>query len=144
MSDRTGRQRGTVNPDVVRRIIEQGDYDELVRRAEEWGRSLGRQGLKMTQIRRLFGEVRRLQMRWDPVRLRMLRPRLHYTAARIREGGDELRQILDPAIQAVLDGRGRAEERFKVMVDLFEAILAYFTYHERGGRGERDVHSPEA
>jgi CRISPR/Cas system CSM-associated protein Csm2 small subunit len=55
----------------------------------------------MAQIRRVFGEVKRLQMRWEPQRLRMLRPRLAYVAARAGRGGALLRDILSPAIDAV-------------------------------------------
>ena len=36
---------------------------------------LERQGLRTAQIRRVFGEVKRLTMRWEPISLRMLRPK---------------------------------------------------------------------
>ncbi len=128
------------NIDEVKRIVSEGDYEALTRRAEEWGQKLQEKGLRMAQIRRIFGEVRRLDMRWDPKRLRMLRPKLAYTAARTGQGGEYLRSILGPAIEAVFDSKEREEQerRFRVLSDLFEAVLAHFTYHERrSGRRER-------
>lgn len=124
----------------VKRIVSQGDYEALTRRAEEWGRELHQKGLRMAQIRRIFGEVRRLDMRWEPGRLRMLRPKLAYVAARTGQGGEHLRSILGPAIDAVFESgeRKEQEQRFRVLSDLFEAVLAHFTYHERrSGRRER-------
>ncbi len=117
--------------DEVKRIVSEKDYEALTRRAEEWGRELSEKNLSMAQIRRIFGEVRRLDMRWDPKRLRMLSPRLAYAAARAGQGGEYLRNILDPAIGAVFEAKdGEEQERFRVLSDLFEAVLAYFTYHK--------------
>jgi len=123
----------------VKRIIAQEDYEALTRRAEEWGRELQQKGLSMAQIRRIFGEVRRLDMRWEPGRLRMLRPKLAYVAARTGAGGEHLRNILGPAIDAVFEPgeQKEHERRFRVLSDLFEAVLAHFTYHERRRRRER-------
>jgi CRISPR type III-A-associated protein Csm2 len=116
----------------VHRIVLQEDYELLVQRAREWGRELADENLRMAQIRRVFGEVKRLQMRWEPPRLRMLRPRLAYVAARAGRGGQVLRDILSPAIEAVFQGPPETQEkRFKVMADLFEAVLAHYTEFER-------------
>jgi len=123
------RRTDSVAPDyrtIVTTIIMQGDYEQLVQRAEEWGRELAKEGLRMAQIRRVFGEVKRLSMRFDPVRLRMLKPRLAYIAARAGQGGQRLRDIFVPAINAVFDDPNQQQQRFRVMVDLFEAVLAYF------------------
>jgi len=127
------RPQGTedVRNDVYR-IVTGGDYELLVRKASEWGRELANSNLRMAQIRRVFGEVKRLQMRWEPQRLRMLRPRLAYVAARAGAGGRLLQRILTPAIDAVFQaGVQEQQGRFKVMADLFEAILAHYTEHER-------------
>ncbi len=122
----------------VKRIVREADYEALTRRAKEWGRELNRQSLRMAQIRRIFGEVKRIEMRWEPVRLRMLRPKLAYVAARAGEGGSTLQRILDPAIEAVFEvqDESRQLQRFRVMADLFEAVLAHFTYYERRRRRE--------
>ncbi len=129
------QQRPTVNPEEVKRIVCNADYASLVQRAEEWGRELERQGLRMAQIRRMFGEVKRLTMRWEPIKLRMLRPKLAYIATRAGRGGELLRTILTPGIDAVFQDSDEEtqRQRFRVLADLFEAVLAYFTYYERGG-----------
>jgi len=135
MAQRQQQQQVVVNREEVRRIVCEKDYPLLVSKAEEWGRELERQGLRMSQIRRIFGEVKRLTMRWEPVRLRMLRPKLAYIAKRAGRGGEVLRSILTPAIDAVFQDNDETaqRERFRVLADLFEAVLAYFTYYERGG-----------
>ncbi len=122
----------------VHRIILQENYELLVQRAREWGRELANENLRMAQIRRVFGEVKRLQMRWEPSRLRMLRPRLAYVAARAGRGGQVLRDILSPAIDAVFQGPPDAQQkRFKILADLFEAVLAHYTeFERRQGRRE--------
>lgn len=122
----------------VRRIVAEENYELLVQRAEDWGRQLAENNLRMAQIRRVFGEVKRLQMRWEPQRLRMLRPRLAYVAARAGRGGQLLRNILTPAIDTVFQApTGDQAKRFKVLADLFEATLAHFTdYDRRQGRRE--------
>lgn len=122
----------SVNPNDVKRIIREGNYELLVQLAEGWGRELQRQELRMAQIRRVFGEVKRLSMRWEPIRLRMLRPKLAYIAARAGRGGQMLRDILTPGIEAVFEvSDDKQPERFKVLADLFEAVLAYFYAAER-------------
>jgi CRISPR-associated protein Csm2 len=101
------QQGGQVIPDEIKQIVSTGDYALLVQRAEEWGRELERQGLRMAQIRRVFGEVKRLTMRWEPIRLRMLRPKLAYIAARAGRGGQMLRSILTPGIDTVFEASRR-------------------------------------
>jgi CRISPR/Cas system CSM-associated protein Csm2 small subunit len=62
----------------------------------------------------------------------MLRPRLAYVAARAGRGGQVLRDILSPAIDAVFQGPPDVhEKRFRVLADLFEAVLAHYTEAER-------------
>lgn len=116
----------------VQRIVAGEDYELLVNRAAGWGSELARRNLRMAQMRRVFGEVKRLQMRWEPSRLRMLRPRLAYIAARAGDGGALLRDILTPAIDTVFQAPGpEQQKRFRVMADLFEAVLAHYTELER-------------
>jgi len=119
--------------------VSTADYALLVQRAEEWGRELEQQGLRMAQIRRVFGEVKRLTMRWEPVRLRMLRPKLAYIATRAGRGGQMLRNILTPGIDAIFEAQDEnvQQQRFKVLADLFEALLAYFYAAERQGGDEK-------
>mgnify|MGYP000023538183 CR=1 FL=1 len=119
----------------VRRIILEGDYQTLVEEAERIGQELVKQRLTTSQIRNVFGEVKRLQMRFDPNRLRMLKPKLAYMGARAGDGGQRLRDVLSAAVDAVFSGNpagSEVEQRFRRMVDFFEAILAYHKAY--GGR----------
>lgn len=135
----TQRQDAATLRNDVQRILTHGDYELLVQRAREWGHELALRNLRMAQIRRVFGEVKRLQMRWEPPRLRMLRPRLAYVAARAGEGGKLLRDILSPAIDSVFQVQGEAQQqRFRVMADLFEAILAHYTEEVERRQGRRE------
>ncbi|MDW8101222.1 MAG: type III-A CRISPR-associated protein Csm2, partial [Anaerolineae bacterium] len=103
--------------------------------AERIGQELVQQRLTTSQIRNVFGEVKRLQMRFDPHRLRMLKPKLAYMAARAKSGGPRLRDVLTAAVDAVFAGNPSEADvlqRFRRMVDFFEAILAY--HKAFGGR----------
>jgi CRISPR-associated protein Csm2 len=80
-----------------------------------------------SQLRRLYGEVKRIEMMWRggkaneaQRRVVLLKPRLAYQVARQREL-EGLRATLEPAIDAV----GPDRERFQRFVEFFEAIVAY-------------------
>ncbi len=131
----------------VQNIVRNGDYELLVHRAETWGAELarGQQEASKAQVRRIFGEIKQIEMRWNQdqkaslERLRMLKPRLAYAAARpnVGPGVARLRDVLTPAVDAVLEvqeERARLE-RFRVFVRLTEALLAYFTAKRGGDEG---------
>jgi CRISPR-associated protein Csm2 len=109
----------------------EGDAELLVERA----RSVA-QGLKdetsRTQLRRLYGEVKRIEMLWRSAReadakekeaqrrVLLLKPRLAYQVARQgRLRG--LQRTIEPVIDAVEGDR----QRFQRFVEFFEAIVAY-------------------
>lgn len=115
----------------IRQVIREADYATLVASAEELGKTLVEQRLTTSQIRTVFGEVKRLQMRYDEKRLRMLKPKLAYMAARAGQGGRTLQQVLSAAVDEVFTGE-KPEERFRRMTDFFEAVLAYHKAY--GGR----------
>lgn len=100
------------------------------------------QDASKAQIRKIFGELKQIEMRWDRdprlsvERLRMLKPRLAYAAARpnVGAGIGRLKDVLSPAIDAVLEAQeAQRHERFRTLMRLIEALLAYFTA-ERGAR----------
>ncbi len=98
----------------------------LVKLAEEVGRQVKREGLTTSQIRNIYGMVKKMEMRQDMSdwhhELVMLKPKMAYAAARASgEGAKTLARVLSEAINAV----GSDREMFKRFVDLFEAILAY-------------------
>ncbi|MEI6777329.1 MAG: type III-A CRISPR-associated protein Csm2 [Chloroflexales bacterium] len=116
----------------IKAIIEDGNNQKLVAGANTVGTNLARQ-LTTSQIRGIFGSVRRIELDWqdaanaDRVRraqreFALLQPRMAYQARKERgRGVEELRQVLDPAMRYV----GTDYERFRNFVDFFEAILAY-------------------
>ncbi len=120
----------------------------LVEWAEQLGRFLAgadaeeegerRSKLTTSQIRKVFGEVKRLwmdaQKGWTDTMTRkvhLLIPKLEY-AARKEVAVKALRAVLVPAIRKVLEAETNDElrKRFGRFVDFFEAILAY---HQAAG-----------
>ena len=134
------KQRQSSNDPVwtkeqVQAIIREGQYQTLVKVADALGKDLQQRGLSTSQIRNVFGEVRRLQNRYDANRLHMLRPKLAYMAARAGAGGKQLRDVLTRAVEEVFANdpdEQTQRERFQRLVDFFEAILAY--HRAYGGR----------
>jgi CRISPR-associated protein Csm2 len=116
----------------LKKIIEQSDNEVLVTQAKLVGTTLARQ-LTTSQIRGIFGSVRRIELDWQDQansdRLKraqrefaLLQPRLAYQARRERgRGVEELSNVLTPAMRLV----GKDHGRFRNFVDFFEAILAY-------------------
>jgi CRISPR-associated protein Csm2 len=118
-------------------IIERGDAQRLVGQAEAIGKYLAKVKFPTSQIRGIFGTVRRIEMNWDEGmppdkqlwaqrELLLLKPKLAYQAARHKkqtggQGMDLLKDVLSDAIERV----GEDRERFRHFVDFFEAILAY-------------------
>jgi CRISPR-associated protein Csm2 len=116
-------------------IIAQGNVDELVKTAEALGSELAR-SLTTSQIRTIFGEVRRIEMNWTDDAERgqaayrsvvMLQPKLAYQAKRERGAGvSTLRDALDPCINEIRKApEAKRRLYFGHFVDFFEAILAY-------------------
>jgi len=105
------------------------DYSEenLVKDAERlagylW--SVG-SGLKTAQLRKIYGEVKRMDMefkrtKFDKDRIVLLKPKLAYAANR-KDEVKPLKKVLDECIDKVHD-----EADFKKFMSFFEAILAYY------------------
>ena len=125
-----------MNQSDLNAIVTEGDAKMLVVQADAMGRQLSRQ-LTTSQIRNIFGTVRRIEMNWpehpqsdaDRERARkaqrellLLKPKMAYQARRARgRGVKELTDVLGNAVDLVGDDR----TRFQNFVDFFEAILAY-------------------
>ena len=112
---------------------------ELVDFAEQTAKQLVKNNLTRAQIRNIFTEVRKIEALWasKPTtamrRLNMLKPKLHYATARAKPV-ELLRDVLIPAIEKVDEAKpgDERDRRFRVFMDLFEAILAY--HRSEGGR----------
>lgn len=118
-SNRPRQGNITVDPNV----INQGGAD-LVKAADAIGQELVGRRLTTSQIRNIYGAVKKIQMKGkeiDSHKLQMLKPKLAYAAKRHGGGVDCLRNVLTQAIDMV----GQDKQKFGRFVDFFEAILAY-------------------
>lgn len=111
-----------VKKDQIQRAIREGGAP-LVESAETLGPYLKNLGLTTSQIRNIYGMVKRMELQgFDPHEFVLLKPKLAYAAKRARTGGAErLKEVLTLAIDEV----GNDAQKFSKFVDLFEAILAY-------------------
>ena len=111
--------RSTYN--LPAKVIEEGGQP-LVDAAEKLGETLQKRGLKTSQIRKVYGAVKKIQMSKDFRQndLIMLKPKLAYAAAREKAVTD-----LKDALTQAIDRVGGDRQKFKNFVDFFEATLAY-------------------
>lgn len=119
-----GQQQGQLpvkKEEISRAIREGGAY--LVNAAEALGPYLKNGQLTTSQIRNIYGMVKRMEMQqFDPHEFMLLKPKLAYAAKRARaRGAEDLKTVLSWAIDEV----GTDSQKFARFVDLFEAILAY-------------------
>lgn len=120
---RANQPRSTYN--LPSNVIEEGGQP-LVDAAQNLGETLEKRGLKTSQIRKVYGAVKKIQIseafRQNDLKndLIMLKPKLAYAAAR-EPAVTDLKDALTQAIDKV----GNDEKKFKNFVDFFEATLAY-------------------
>ena len=128
-NNRNQRQSNQPGPnyELPPNVIEEGGQP-LVEAAEKLGKSLENRGLKTSQIRKVYGTVKKIQIseEFDQNDLIMLKPKLAYAAARNRAVTD-LKDALTQAIDKVIDEAEKEKKKlkFKNFVDFFEATLAY-------------------
>lgn len=115
----SNQPRSTYN--LPSNVIEEGGQP-LVDAAEKLGETLQKRGLKTSQIRKVYGAVKKIQMSKEFRRndLIMLKPKLAYAAAREKAVTD-----LKDALTQAIDRVGGDRQKFKNFVDFFEATLAY-------------------
>ena len=133
-------------------IIIDSNVETLVNAAEKIGKQLAiTHRLTTSQIRGIFGTVRRIEMDWVSPNLQkdrqanvrraqrefaLLLPRLAYQAKRERgKAVEALSNELTPAIRLVMGAKNDPEnyyQFFRNFVDFFEAILAY--HRANGGK----------
>lgn len=131
-----------ITKDQLIRIIAEGNAVELVKEAEAFGAELAGDKLSKSQIRNIFGEVRNLQAEWSGAgvaqagedasnphvrALLLLKPRMAYQRSREPKTAG-LVKVLSDGIDIVMEAQaGERRQRFEHFVELFEAILAYYT-----------------
>lgn len=120
--------------DDIKSWIVNGFNDETpILFAEFLGHYLVAKNLSTSQIRNVFGEVKRMEMSSQSGiipygQFLLLKPRLTYATERKgTDGSRAFKQWMIPAIDAVINGKTDAEKkvRFDYFSNFFEAILAY-------------------
>jgi CRISPR-associated protein Csm2 len=103
-------------------IIEKGGKP-LVKAAEGLAPGFKERGLTTSQIRNIFGMVKKMETEgFDANKFILLKPKLAYAAARANaDGTHAFAEVLTRAIDVVDDDA----KKFARFVDFFEAILAY-------------------
>lgn len=128
------------NIDALKKIIEQGDAEELNRYAKELGKRFkdkltvrdekGKQHtekeLSTSQIRSFLDKVQRMRD-FDKNELHLLRPKIAYAAGRHGGRVKELQEVVEEAILLT-----KNETHFKNFRNFLEAIVAYHQYE--GGK----------
>ena len=121
---------GLPSDQTIKTIID-GDTKELVTVAKNLGKDLKARDLSTSQIRSIFGSIKKMEMRaFKEKDLLLLKPKLAYAANRpgSKQGTRDLRKVLSTAIDYV----GDESEKFENFCNFFEAILAY--HRAAGGK----------
>ena len=118
-SDRTTEEK-------VRNIIRQGGK-LLVEEAERLGQRLKDGRLSTSQIRNVYGMVKRLEMseKFDPNEFVLLKPKLAYAAGTMPRESTNAAHELKDVLSWAIDEVNTDKQKFATFVDFFEAILAY-------------------
>jgi len=130
---------GPILNDVPRIVADVRAANVLVQRADELGRILKDKGLRMSQARDIFDELRQIESLWmrEPAvairRIHLLRPRLAYRTKRT-PALEPLADVLNVAILEVLAPTSDEEkhDRFARLMEFAEAIVAYHKYYGGG------------
>jgi CRISPR-associated protein Csm2 len=123
--------------------IESGITDDCIRFTEGFGSHLERNRFTTSQIRNVFGEIKRIQMSgFDKPEAKtdflLLKPKMAYAAKRAQDkdrqatGAADFERIMRLAHEAVRAKTENDAFRFKNFCDFIEAILAY--HKAAGGR----------
>jgi len=106
---------------------------------EDFGKFLKNNQLTTSQIRNIFGEIKRIQLsginkQKNKTAFLLLKPKMAYAVARDgKRGLEQLTKVINKAFDSVeLEDNEKVEEQFQNFVDFFEAILAY--HKAEGGR----------
>ncbi|MCD6532325.1 type III-A CRISPR-associated protein Csm2 [bacterium] len=125
-----------LQPQEVQGILN-GDAQLLVNKAKQVGQQLVQGGVSSSQMRNIFGTVKKLQMQatvgqFDQnvqYELKLLIPKIYYAAK--RAGKRQLNDFRDD-IEKLINNINNSEEKFLRFCDYIEAVLAY--HKAFGGR----------
>ncbi len=119
-------------PEQIKQFIQtDNSIRDMIREVEKYGGKLKKDGLSTSQIRNVYGTMKKLEMLgWDTQterQLHLLKPRLAYAAERHGEAVKDLKDVISTAIDSVTD-----DSSFKRFCQFFEAIVAY--HRASGGK----------
>ena len=104
--------------------IKKGIDKECVSFSDKFGRFLSKNGLTTSQIRNVYGELKRIEMKGykqERTAFLLLKPKMAYAVA--RDGKPGLKQLTD--IFQLAYNQVENEGHFKNLMDFMESILAY-------------------
>ncbi|MEP0813749.1 MAG: type III-A CRISPR-associated protein Csm2 [bacterium] len=118
--------------DYVRNSPTPDSAEKMIQEAEAIANSLASRKFTMTQLRGIFGHVRRLdamgQVKRDWTKFRLLEPRIHYRLERHIEQNKDSRDAVisfKKEILSALKEVGTDDGKFNRFVEAFETIVAY-------------------
>lgn len=120
----------------IQNWIKKGISKETIAYSEGMGKLLTDEGLTTSQIRNVFGEMRKIQTRGfdnEIANFLLLRPKLAYAVGRMRgKGLQAFYELFKTAYDAVDTNSTTAKAQFDNLLQLMEAVLAYHKFH--GGK----------
>lgn len=119
-------------------LIEIGDFAKQIAQDEGDPTRPTTSGVKTSQLRKFYGEVKRVQAKGimnEKMAFKMLKPKLAYAAGRHQKTKlPMLQKQLDLALSFVeidtLTEERVANKRYNNFVQIFEAIVAYHKYYQ--------------
>ncbi len=113
--------------------IKDGIDKKAVEYSDEFGKFLKYKNLSSSQIRNVYGELKRIQMKGlknEKTAFLLLKPKLAYASVRDNSRGlKPLQEVFNKAFDAVDLESENAEKRFQNLMDFMEAVLAYHKAH---------------
>lgn len=96
---------------------------------DDFGHFLTKQDLSTSQIRNVFGEIKRIQMKGfdnEKTAFLLLKPKMSYAVSREGKGGLKLlAKVFNKAYDAVDVESDQGTTHFNHLVDFMESVLAY-------------------
>lgn len=119
---------------AIQSWIKEGISKETIVYAESMGKKLKEEGLTTSQIRNVFGEMRKIQMNGfagEVANFLLLKPKLAYAAKRQNARGmDSFYDLFCTAYEAVdTQEMEKGPIQYDQLLQLMEAVLAYHKYH---------------
>ncbi len=118
----------------IEKWIKNGINKDTITYADGMGKKLKGDGLTTSQIRNVFGEMRKIQMNGfekEKANFLLLRPKLAYAAKRQNaKGMDAFYDLFCKAYEAVdSDDMINAPRQFDQLLQVMEAVLAYHKFY---------------